>query len=235
MLAALGFLTVLGPARAPGRWTLWWFPVVGAALGAALGALWWGAEQLWPPLVVAAVVVVADLVLTGLLHADGLADTADGLLPHLERERRLEVMRDPRTGAFGVAAVGGALLLRWAALASMAAEPLLLVALWAASRSVMAAATGLLPYARTAGLASAFAEARPRGAPLIALAVVPAAGVAAAATGAGGAVAVVAGVVAGSGVLVLAARRIGGYTGDVLGACGIVVETVGLVVAGARW
>ncbi len=234
MLAALGFLTVLGPARPPGRSTLAWFPVVGGLLGALLGAVWWGAEQLWPPLIVAAVVVAADLALTGLLHVDGLADAADGLLPPLERGRRLEVMRDPRTGAFGVTAVSGALLLRWAALASLAAEPLLLVGLWAASRSVMAAATGVLPYAREAGgLASAFAAGR--GAPLAGLALVPAAAVGAAGAGAAGATAVLAGVVGGAGVLALARRRVGGYTGDVLGATGIVIETVGLVVAGARW
>ena len=106
MRRALAFLTPLFGASEPRPKTLTWFPFAGAALGLVLGALWWGAERVWPAAVAAAIVVAADLALTGLLHVDGLADSADGLLPHLDRARRLEVMATPDVGAFGVATVG---------------------------------------------------------------------------------------------------------------------------------
>ncbi|MDP8975728.1 MAG: adenosylcobinamide-GDP ribazoletransferase [Actinomycetota bacterium] len=230
---AVAFLTPLGGARAPSRAALRWFPVIGLALGAALGWIWWGAAQLWPAPVAAALVVAADLGLTGLLHADGLVDSADGLLPPLPRGRRLEVMATPDVGAFGVATAVAVLLLRWAALASTTPDPLLLAALWCASRTAMVITAGVLPYVRSGGLAAPFVGGRwvvtgTAGAlATLALGVWwrPLAGPAAvAAAGAGAAV-----------VAVVARRRIGGFTGDVLGAGGMVAETLGLVVAAARW
>src|SRR4051794_40743326 len=118
MLDALGFLTIVGRARPPTRRAVVWFGPAGALIGAALGALWWGATNLWPAPVAAAIVVAADLGVTGLLHIDGLADSADGLLPHLDRQRRLAVMATPDVGAFGVAVVAVVLLLRVTALAA---------------------------------------------------------------------------------------------------------------------
>jgi adenosylcobinamide-GDP ribazoletransferase len=233
MRRALSFLTPFLGAAEPRAETLTWFPFAGAALGLVLGALWWGAEWAWPPAVAAAIVVAADLALTGLLHVDGLADTADGLLPHLDRNRRLEVMAAPDVGAFGVASVGAVVLLRWAALATMAPSLLLLGSLWCASRTVMAVTARTVPYARPGGLATAFlggralAPALAGGALAVALALVG--------PGLPGVVAVVAVVVGAAGVVVLAHRRLGGFTGDVLGAAGLVGETAGLVVAAARW
>ncbi|MGH9226317.1 MAG: adenosylcobinamide-GDP ribazoletransferase, partial [Acidimicrobiales bacterium] len=92
---AVAFLTPVGGAAAPSPAAVSWFPVVGALIGGAVGAVWWGADAVWAPLVAAALAVAADLVLTGGLHADGLIDSADGLLPPLDRERRLDVMADP--------------------------------------------------------------------------------------------------------------------------------------------
>ena len=92
--------------------------------------------------------VLADLGLTGMLHLDGLADTADGLLPHLTRERRLEVMREPTVGAFGVGAVVIVLLGRFAVFATLRPAPLLVAALWCTSRTAMAAVVDRVPYAR---------------------------------------------------------------------------------------
>jgi len=233
MRRALAFLTPLFGASEPRPRTLAWFPFVGAALGLVLGAVWWGAERVWPAAVAAAIVVAADLALTGLLHVDGLADSADGLLPHLDRARRLEVMAAPDVGAFGVAAVGAVLLLRWAALATTAPSPLLLGGLWCASRTAMAVAARKVPYARPGGLASAFLGGRTLSTALIGA--VLATGLAFAGPGVAG-IAAVAGVVAGAaGVVALARRRIGGFTGDVLGASGMVGETTGLLVAAARW
>jgi adenosylcobinamide-GDP ribazoletransferase len=223
----LAFLTPLPVGRdtAPSAGTLAWFPVAGALVGLAVGAAWWAAGEAFPPLVAAAVAVAADAALTGALHLDGLADSADGLLPHLDStERRRAVMAAPDVGAFGVAAVACALLLRVAALASLAPDAWLVAAHRAASRSCMAVALAGVCYVG-GGLGAAFA-----GAP-----VWPgdAGALAAAAHGSGGVVAVAALVVAAGAVVALAHRRLGGVTGDILGAAGVVGETVALVVATA--
>lgn len=233
MRDALAFLTTFG--RRGGRLrtdAFAWFPLVGAALGAALGGSWWIADRLWPEAVGAALVVVVDLGATGMLHLDGLADAADGLLPHAPRDRRLAIMRAPDVGAFGVAAVAVALLLRFAALASRPVSVLLLVGIWASARALVASVPATMTYARDAGIASSLLDGAPRWPALT----IPIA-LAAAAVGAGiaGAAGVGLGVVAGVGVLALAQRRLGGFTGDVLGATIVVTETVGLVVAAARW
>ena len=233
MRRALAFLTPLGGAVAPAPGTLRWFPAVGAGLGVALGAGWLVADRLWPPLVAAALVVAADLAVTGMLHLDGLVDAADGLLPHLEPGRRLEVMAAPDAGAFGAGAAGAVLLLRWSALAAMAPSPLLLGGLWCGSRTAMATTALTRPYARPDGLAGAFLGGSRAAVPLGGAAA--AVGMAWLGAGAAG-VAAVAALAAGAGAVVaLAQRRIGGFTGDVLGAAGLVGETAGLVVAAARW
>ena len=233
MRAALGFLTVVGGAaprddRAPA-----WFGVVGALVGLAVGGTWWVAGEVWPPLLAAVIAVAVDAALTGFLHLDGLADSADGLLPPVDRARRLAIMAAPDVGAFGVAALVVVLVARVAALAAVAPDVALVAGLWAATRAGMAVTMALVPYARTGGIAEGFAgrSAAPAAVTAVAgLAVVVAAlggwaGPVTALAAAGGFVAVVA----------LAVRRVGGYTGDVLGAAGVVAETVGLIVAAARW
>lgn len=234
MRRALAFLTPLGGPAVPDTRTLSWFPVVGALLGLAVGGAWWGADQLWPPAVAAALVVVLDLALTGLLHLDGLVDTADGLLPQLPRERRLALMAEPTVGAYGVAAAVVVLLLRWTALATLEPSVLLVAGAWCGSRTVMAVAARALPYARTkGGLASALLGGDWRPVGLYGL--IGAVSLGAFAGGRGTELAVAAGMAAGGGVVLAARRRLGGFTGDVLGAAGLVTETVALVVAAARW
>jgi adenosylcobinamide-GDP ribazoletransferase len=236
MRRALAFLTPLGGPVTPSPRALAWFPAVGAGLGLALGGAWWVAARVWPPGVAAAVVVAADLALTGMLHLDGLVDTADGLLPHLERGRRLEVMADPRAGAFGIGAAGAILLLRWTALTASRPRPLLVAGLWCASRTAMAVGAATVPYARPGGLAAAFVPADGRRATLLAVTGSAGAAVlAGAGRGVAGVVAVAAAAAASVAVVALARRRLGGFTGDVLGAAGMVAETAGLLVAAARW
>src|SRR4051812_18747118 len=100
MRDALGLLTTFGRrGGALSSRSLLWFPVIGAGLGAIVGGAWWVADQAWSPLAAAVIVVIVDLAVTGMLHLDGLADSADGLLPHATRERRLEIMRTPDVGA----------------------------------------------------------------------------------------------------------------------------------------
>jgi len=103
--SALQFLTRI-PVP-PGEYRLKesvvWLPVVGLLLGAALAGIDWALRLIgMDQLVVSTVVVVLLLVLSGALHADGLMDTCDAVIGHASPERRLEIMRDPRVGAFGV-------------------------------------------------------------------------------------------------------------------------------------
>jgi adenosylcobinamide-GDP ribazoletransferase len=231
VLSALSFLTVVGRGRTPTSTTFRWFPLVGALLGAAVAGALAGGREIWALPVAAAVAVAVDLALTGMLHVDGLADSADGLLPHLDRERRLEVMRLPDTGAFGVGAVVAVLLLRFATLTDPAVRPWSLVAVWCLSRTIVAVVPSLVPYARSSGLASALLG---EGGAWTALAAVPAIALLGWSQGVTGVVAGLVAVGAAAAVVAGARARIGGYTGDVLGACVLVSETAALLVLAAH-
>ncbi len=230
--SALAFLTPFGGAQPPQPAALAWFPAVGLGLGGALGGLWWGLDKTWPAPVAAAIVVAADLAATGMLHVDGLADCGDGLLAHLPRERRLSVMAEPQVGAFGVITVGATLLARFAALSALRPSPRLLAGLWCLSRSAMALTVRSQPYARPeGGLASGFAGNTKTLAPGFAAA----AGLLLSQKPKRGLAAFLAATAAAGGTVALARRRLGGYTGDVLGAAGVMGETAGLLVAAAKW
>ncbi|MGD0254398.1 MAG: adenosylcobinamide-GDP ribazoletransferase [Acidimicrobiales bacterium] len=246
MRRALAFLTPFGGAVTPSPAALAWFPPVGAVIGLGVGGIWWLAGRAWPAAAAAAVALAADVALTGYLHLDGLADAADGLCPPLEPDRRLAVMADPSVGAFGVVTVGVILLLRFGALASTRATPLVIGALWCGSRTAMAVIARTLPYARPGGLADAFvgtqgaadetgrvAQRSPVVPALVGLAL--AVCLAFAGRRAHGLAALAAEAVAVGAVVLLARRRIGGFTGDVLGAAGIIGETAGLLVLAAKW
>jgi adenosylcobinamide-GDP ribazoletransferase len=231
--SALAFLTPFGGARTPSPKAVRWFPAVGVIIGAGVGGAWRLGGEVWPVGVAAAIAVIVDLTFTGMLHMDGLIDSADGLLPHLDRTRRLEVMAEPSVGAFGVVVAGAVLLTRWAAFSSMDADIWLIAGLWCLSRVAMVAVMSVVPYARDSGLATAF-----QGGSHVATVISGALAACALMSLSIGWPAI--GVVAGSwlvvvAVVMLAEARIGGYTGDVLGAVCVLAETVGLVVAAATW
>ncbi len=238
MRRALSFLTVLGRAAEPNERTLSWFPLAGVAVGALVGAAWWVAGRVWPAAVAAVVAVAVDAAITGCLHLDGLADAADGLLPAVGRARRLEIMADPRIGAFGAVALVLVLSLRVTALAVTVARPLVIVGLWCGSRTMMGVVARSLPYAHAdGGTATAFVGEGHSAASRYGVAAYGmAAAFVLAAVGAGSRGVVVVGVevVAMAGVVWFAFRRLGGYTGDVLGAMGVIGETVGLLALAAR-
>lgn len=96
-----------------------WFSTVGLLLGLLLGGAQWLFSGLFPPLLAATLTVALWAILTGGLHLDGLADCCDGLLAPTTRERRLEIMRDPRCGAFAVVGVVLVILLKTAAVAAL--------------------------------------------------------------------------------------------------------------------
>jgi adenosylcobinamide-GDP ribazoletransferase len=230
---ALAFLTPVGGAVAPSPRALPWFPIVGALVGGGVGVVWWGAAQWWPPAVAAALTLLADLAFTGMLHVDGLADTADGLLPPLPRERRLEVMRDPRAGAFGVIAVAVILIVRFAVLASMTPTeltPLAVAGIWCMARGAMAVTACVVPYARSDGLATAFLRGNAGAVAAITVPLALASGFAGTDPHSRGVLAVI-GCALGAALVVSVARaKLGGFTGDVLGAAGVIGETVALLI-----
>jgi len=239
---ALSFLTVLGRAAEPNERTLSWFPLVGIAVGIAVGTAWWVAGRVWPAALAAVIAVAVDAAVTGCLHLDGLADAADGLLPAVGRVRRLEIMADPRVGAFGAVALVLVLSLRVTALAVTVPRPLVVVGLWCGSRTMMGVVARSLPSAHVDGGTVAAFVGGPGGEGhsaasrygVAAYGMSLAFALAAVGAGGRGLVAMGAEVVAMTAVVWFAVRRLGGYTGDVLGAMGVIGETVGLLALAAR-
>ncbi|MHB1486284.1 MAG: adenosylcobinamide-GDP ribazoletransferase [Acidimicrobiales bacterium] len=237
MRRVIAFLTPFGRAAVPQAGDLWYFPLAGAAIGLVLGLLWWLVAKAWAPGIAAVALVIGDLAVTGMLHIDGVADSADGLLaPHMERPRRLEIMAEPFIGAFGVAVVGVVLLARWVGASAIVASPWLIGGLWCASRSTMAVAIEVLDYARPeGGLATVFVRSDPEPWLVGSLGLILSLVLVLVWKPGPGAVALSAAIVSSLAVLELGRRRLGGFTGDVLGAAAVVGETVGLLVAAVRW
>jgi adenosylcobinamide-GDP ribazoletransferase len=207
------------------------FPLVGALIGAGVASIGIGLDGLLTPFLAAVVAVAFEAALTGGLHLDGLADTADGLGAR-ERGRALEIMREGTIGAFGAAALALALLLEGAAVALLLADDeaiLPLTAAFAFGRAAPLAVAWALPYARTdEGSGRILAERSPR--TLLAAGIVFACGLAAALVGLD-AVALLGGAMAGTVIVAAAAAwRLGGVTGDVLGAT-IQLATIGSLLA----
>jgi adenosylcobinamide-GDP ribazoletransferase len=212
------------------------FPVIGAGIGVVTGGVFMVALALLPPLAAALLALAVAMLLTGALHEDGLADFADGLGARGDRDNRLAVMRDSRSGAYGVLALVVSVGLRAACLAAAPSGLAGLAALAAAgalSRAMVPVALQALPPARADGLG---AGAGVPDASVAALSMVLALAVAVAGLGASGALAAaVLALVAAAGIGGLARRAFGGYTGDVLGAIVQGVEMVVLLVAAAGW
>jgi adenosylcobinamide-GDP ribazoletransferase len=240
LFAALQFLTVIpvpaalgGTERDLAR-SVYAFPVAGLILGALLAALDAGLAAILPVLPASAILVVALLVLTGGFHLDGLADTADGFMSSRPRERILEIMKDSRTGPMGVAAVASVLLLKVSLLASLTGpfRPVLIVLMPVAGRSAMVMVMAFLPYARPeGGLGSVFMRSRSPLQALWAFFFLLATGWLAA-----GLLGVASGLAAALGSALAALytyRKIGGITGDTLGATCEIVELIPLLVAAA--
>ncbi|MBQ1784731.1 MAG: adenosylcobinamide-GDP ribazoletransferase [Gammaproteobacteria bacterium] len=154
LVLALGLLTRLPlpphPAYSDGEFSASarYYPLVGALLGSLL----WGCGTLlqglgYPSLLVATLVVVMAVMITGALHEDGLADCADGLGGGLDPAARLRIMKDSRIGAYGALALMLSQLLRVVAIAALPALWLLMVA-HGLSRAMAVVLMACLPYAR---------------------------------------------------------------------------------------
>jgi len=213
----------------------WTFPVIGAGIG-ALGALvyWLGYGAGSSSFVAATLAVAATVIITGCLHEDGLADTADGFGGGSSKERKLEIMRDSRSGAYGVVALLLSSLLRVGAIASLVDPGLVAAAMIAAhagARAAMPLFMTAVPRARQDGL-SATAGTPPSGSVLAAILLGLLALVVC--LGFGTALFATLLVVAGLWLMArLSLKQIGGQTGDVLGAVEQLSEIFILLAASA--
>lgn len=163
-LLALQFLTII-PIRVKEEaeeklsCTLVYFPVVGLLLGLILSGLNFILTQLsFYPLLINTILVVALIILTGALHLDGLADTLDALASGKDRQGMLEIMRDPHIGTMGALGLVSVVLLKIAILSSLDnnIKNMALIFMCVLSRWSLIAAIYLFPYARNEGKAKAF-------------------------------------------------------------------------------
>jgi adenosylcobinamide-GDP ribazoletransferase len=211
----------------------WAFPVAGLIVG-LIGAIVYAVAHkvglpAWPA---AALAVVATLLATGCLHEDGLADTADGFGGGTTREQKFDIMRDSRTGAYGVCALVLSLLLRVSVLASLPNAHLIvwaLIASHAAARATMPVLMFLLPPARSDGLS--FEAGHPPGDSVTAAAVLGILILAFCLHPGRGVLALIVLLIVIALMTWLSMRQVEGQTGDVLGALEQVSEIAVLLVA----
>jgi len=205
----------------------WAYPLAGTIIGGLAGLI--GLVALWcglPSPLAALAALAAQIIVTGAMHEDGLADSADGLWGGWTRARRLEIMKDSHIGAFGVIALILSLLARWAALWLLFQMDggwawAALVTAAAVSRASLPAVMHVLPHARDAGLSHSTGRPDVRIcigaaglATLIALALV------------GWSVfgVLIWALLATLAIMWIAKKKIGGQTGDILGATQQLVE-----------
>ena len=206
------------------------FPLVGLVLGICYALFAWlllyavGMRAL-----TAALLLVLPLLLTGGLHADGFMDTADGVFSGRDRERKLEIMKDSRVGAFGVVSFVMLMFVQYALISDM--HPLLLIpALFVMpviGRFAMVLSVACFPYAREDGMGKTFADMADR--KTVAIAAVTTA-VLVLPCGLLASVALVLGVLFAFLFCRTMTKTLGGVTGDVYGAVTVLTETLVLAV-----
>lgn len=234
-LNALRFLTIVPVPASDAVEPDWltrsakYFSVVGILVGAFAAGILWLASAIWSGAIPAMLATAASIAVTGALHEDGLADTADGLGGGQTKEKRLEIMKDSRIGAYGVLALGLGIALRVAVLAALVPSvgAVALVAASAGGRFAAAAAMVTLKYTGDpAATRIAHTDDSPRAyevetaVGLVFVGMLPVVLTSALATFVG----LMVGTILTVGLARSAHKLIGGYTGDVLGAVEQVFE-----------
>jgi adenosylcobinamide-GDP ribazoletransferase len=228
--AAFSFLTILPLGYVEGRkpgWSFGWYPLVGLAIGAVLAGI--TALSPFAPNVTSALVLLAWIISTGGLHLDGFGDSCDGVLATVSVEKRLEIMKDPRTGTWAVVGLIVLLLTKWTTLSTV--SPLLLIVPPVVGRWSMVIAPYTFPYARSSGLGAYFREGLGRSqialATVLMLVIV---GAVASTQSFAVLLAIPLALVITLGIGAWAARRLGGgLTGDVYGAICELIEVCSLL------
>ncbi len=223
-----------------------WYPLVGALVGALGAGVAWLSLQIFPPLIAAVLSTIATMLITGAFHEDGLADVCDAFWGGYTRDRVLEIMKDSRVGTFGSAGLGMVLLAKVALLDVVLSQPdwlrwggvvVALIVVHTVSRAASVSLLRLLTYVRandTVGAKSkpmATKVSIPRlvfalacGALPLVLFVEP--------RRIGAVISLCA--LAAVGLAVWFRKRIGGYTGDCLGAVQQLTEVIALAVLAAQ-
>jgi len=243
---AVAFLTRL--PWIPADWTpplmsaAWAFPWAGALLGLVCGAVAAGAATLGlDPWLAATLGLGANMLFTGCLHEDGIADSADGIGSGRDRDRSLEILRDSRIGTYGVVAALFSLLIRIGALAmllkagpwGLALPAWMLAAAW--GRAVGPLFTRLSPPARADGVGAGAGRPSIRGTVEAIAATVLGALVWSLGVGLGVVGALCVALLPVVWLRWLAIKRLGGYTGDVIGAAILLAECSALVMMALPW
>ena len=233
--SAIGFLTILPIAPRCSAEDLaaarTWFPLVGLLLGAMLA----GADLLmngpFPLLLASALLTVALALMTRALHLDGFMDACDALFGGFERERRLEILRDPHVGAFAVVGVISLLLIKFAAIAALPQmnRTAILILFPCLSRWGMLLVMELFPYVRSKGLGTMFFGTRGKWPMIVGLGITLSAAIVLA--GIPGVVLFAIASCIAWAVGSWAARLLGGLTGDIYGAVNEVLEASVLILA----
>ena len=195
-----------------------WMPVVGALIGLTSGLVYWAAHVVLSPLISASLAITASILLTGALHEDGLADVADAFGARVEPARAIEIMQDPHHGTYGILALLISAALRISAVAAMAPATAV-VALAVAHSLARAGAIGLMARMRPAPgstLGASYKNRETAKATLAGILFALALALAILGIWAFQAAAVVFASLAIAGLL--AQQKLGGFTGDVLGA-----------------
>jgi adenosylcobinamide-GDP ribazoletransferase len=232
VIAGLGLLTRIPvPFRPLRPQAAWAWPLIGVIVAGGAVGIGYAALQLGLGVGSVAVLMLgAQAILTGALHEDGLADCADGFFGGHDKQRRLAIMKDSQIGSFGALALCLCVLARWSALVALihGGQWGVVLAAGAISRAPMAALMAGLPNARGSGL-SATVGAPSHQTAVIACGLALILGLILCGWSAIALVAAVAAVTLGLGMV--AKAKIGGQTGDVLGAGQQLSEVVILIVA----
>jgi adenosylcobinamide-GDP ribazoletransferase len=231
-LIALQFLTRLPTPRLKSFQPNWvtrsarYFPLVGQLVGAICAGAYWLADQVWTGWLPALIALGVGVLVTGALHEDGLADTADGLGGGQDRARRLAIMKDSAIGTYGVLALGLTLAVKAAALSTLAPGLAIagLIGAHGLARAAAVATMRLTPYAGDAQAAkwapAAMGVTTRELAVALVIAAWPLVLLSPAAVGA----ALAFGALPALALGLIARRLLGGHTGDVLGAIEQVFE-----------
>lgn len=210
-----------------------WFPVVGGLLGLGLAGVYAGAQVVLPSFVAASLAVGVGVLITGALHEDGLADAADALGGGWTRKEALRILKDPAHGTYGVLAIALSVLLRVGAVASLDGWMAMatLPGAHALSRAASVGLLGWTPSAADEGLGATYAAAATRRG--VVGAVVAGLLVGMASLGAWVLPAVLLAGLAAGAVGWLGGRKLGGVTGDLLGAAQQAGEVMVLLLGAA--
>lgn len=202
-----------------------WYPLVGLCLGALVAVVYSLVGTFAPSLVTAALALTVWVILTGGLHLDGLTDCFDGMFHASDPERRLQIMKDPHVGAFGVLGLVLSLLVKFTLLASISPERSVGAILLAASLARWCVSlAGTQPLARPTGMGADFAAGLTKTA-IVLGALIPL--TCAIWLQAMGLIALVTGLLVMLVIVHLARTNLGGVAGDVFG---MIIEMVELVV-----